>query len=359
MNVKNENDTLRGKLEAVDLELVDWFERRLAAWQALSTKLDIDTGSSDYRPELESVLLQKALASLADETKRESLLLLLREAQSASRRILQPLTVAYLGPEGTYSEAAVHKQFGHAVESVPHASIEDVFGAVEAKNIDYGLVPVENSTEGGVNATLDCFQSAKVQICAEVNLTIRHCLLSNAASLGEISDVWAHSQSIGQCRKWLATNLPVVSVQAVASNAEAARLATETPNAAAIASAAAGELYGLNILSEGIQDIARNITRFLVIGQRKTGPSGNDRTSLMLSTKNRPGALFSLLKPLADHGISMTKIESRPSKNAAWEYLFFVDVLGHAEDPAMARALDELQQNASLFRILGAYPVAQ
>ncbi len=270
------------------------------------------------------------------------------------------LKVAYLGPEGTFTQSAIGKHFAGAVEELSLPTIEDVFRTVEAGEADYGVVPVENSTEGTVNHTLDMFMTSALQICGEVELRIHHHLLGTMADVNQIEHVAAHPQALAQCRRWLQQNLPAAKLVAATSNAEGARIAGESPGTAAIAGDAAAQVYGLNLLVEQIEDQSDNTTRFFVIGREAANASGNDRTSLLLSTKDTEGAgaLHRLLEPLAEDDINMTRIESRPSRQRKWHYVFFIDIDGHVEDETMARALGHLEQKAQLFRVLGSYPKA-
>lgn len=251
------------------------------------------------------------------------------------------------------------KHFGHAVRTVSMASIPDVFREVQSGNCHYGVVPVENSTEGVISHTLDMFMRSTLWICGEVTLRIHHHLLSRAQRLDEVKKVYSHQQSLAQCRGWLDRNLPHAERIALGSNAEAARVAAEEPAAAAIAGEAAAEIYGMSALVHNVEDEPDNTTRFLVIGTQETGPSGRDKTSLLLSCRNKAGGLHALLTPLAQHGISMTRIESRPSRAGLWDYVFFIDVQGHRDDPSIAAALRALQAEAQLFKVLGSYPIAE
>jgi chorismate mutase/prephenate dehydratase len=281
---------------------------------------------------------------------------LIREIMSACLSLESPLTVAYLGPEGTYTQAAVYKHFGHFVTARPLAAIDEIFREVEAGNADYGVVPVENSNEGVVNHTLDLFVSSPLKVSGEVALPVHHHLLSRAENLSAVKRVYTHAQSLAQCRKWLDGKLPNVVRVAVASNAEGARMAKDEPDAAAIAGRANAELYGLGILAANIEDEPDNTTRFLVIGQQNVPPTGSDMTSLLLSVHNRPGALHDLLAPFADAGVNLTRIESRPSRRAKWDYNFFVDIEGHIEDASVQKVLKRIQQDAAFFKVLGSYP---
>lgn len=268
--------------------------------------------------------------------------------------------VTYLGPAGTYTHAAALQWFGKDAQWQPVADIPDVFTAVEGGKADYGVVPVENSTEGSVIPTLDAFNASTLQIHAEALLRIRHCLLAQAGtSLHEITKVVAHQQSLGQCREWLAVNLPGIEKEAVTSNAEAARLAARHKGVAAIAGTTAAELYGLQVLSEGIQDSAENTTRFLLIGRAAaTHSTGRDKTSIIISTRNEPGTLFQALEPFHRFGVNLNKLESRPSRKAAWCYFFYVDFDGHVEDAGVQQALQVLKSQVLDVKVLGSYPAA-
>jgi chorismate mutase/prephenate dehydratase len=281
---------------------------------------------------------------------------LFREIMSACLALQQPLTVAYLGPEGTYTQEAALKHFGHSVALTPLSAIDEIFRAVQAESADFGVVPVENSTEGAIDHTLDLFIRSPLKICGDVELPIHHQLMSRAADTGGLQKVCAHQQALAQCREWLDANLAQIERVAVSSNAQAACMAADDTTIAAIASRAAAERYGLTVLASNIEDDPGNTTRFLVISRHNTGPSGKDRTSLMVTVHNRAGALYSLLEPIARHGVSMTKIESRPSRINKWEYIFFVDVEGHIADANVAAAVQSLSETAASLKVLGSYP---
>ncbi|NND53828.1 MAG: prephenate dehydratase [Gammaproteobacteria bacterium] len=270
------------------------------------------------------------------------------------------MKIGYLGPEGTYTQSAVEKHFGAAVEGVPLVTIEDVFREVESGAADFGIVPIENSTEGTVNHTLDMFMSSPLCICAEIELRIRHHLLGAMDTLEPIQRISAHPQALAQCRDWLREHLPNAELVPASSNADGARRAAAESGTAAIAGDAAASVYGLNILEQGIEDRSDNTTRFFVIGRDRVAASGDDRTTLLVSASDTEGAgaLYKLLEPLAEDNVNMTRIESRPSQQRKWHYVFFIDIDGHADDPAIANALAHLKQNAQLFRILGSYPKA-
>jgi chorismate mutase/prephenate dehydratase len=272
----------------------------------------------------------------------------------------EPLKVAFLGPEGTFTQTAVLNHFGHSVRALALNSIDEVFHEVEAASADFGVVPIENSTEGTVNHTLDRFLTSPLKICGEVELRVRHHLMGNMRELAKIARVCSHPQSLAQCRSWLEEHLPGVEQVPVSSNAEGARRARDETGSAAIAGETAAEIYGLAILAAEIEDRADNTTRFLVLGRKLFAPSGEDRTTLLVSVghTDAPGALYRLLEPLAKHRVSLTRIESRPSRRRKWDYVFFMDLEGHAEEPHVARALAALKKRASLFRVLGSYPRA-
>jgi chorismate mutase/prephenate dehydratase len=285
---------------------------------------------------------------------------LFREIMSACLAQQEPLKIGYLGPEGTFTQAAVYKHFGHSIRALPLATTDEVFHEVESGAADFGVVPVENSSEGTVNHTLDMFLTSPLKICGEVELRIRQHLLGLMKRLDEVVRVCAHPQALGQCRAWLREYLPNAKLEETSSNAEGARRARDEVGTAAIAGDAAAEVYGLEKLYADIEDRPDNTTRFLVIGRKLFPASGADKTSLMLSTSHTEdaGALHRLLQPLAQNKVSMTRIESRPSRQRKWHYVFFVDVDGHAEDRPVAKALTELRKRAQLFRVLGSYPKA-
>ena len=311
-----------------------------------------------YRAEREAQVLRRIQELNIGPMSDASIAWLFREIMSACLALEQPMRVAYLGPAGTFSQLAALRQFGHAAELVPCSTIVEVFRMVASASVSYGIAPVENSTEGGVSQTQDALLVHDLSICGEVALRIHHQLLSHASELDAVQRVYGHAQSLAQCRHWLDAHLPKAERVPVSSNGEGARLAAENAGMAAIAPEVAVELYRLNILAANIEDEAHNTTRFVVLGAQDAGVSGVDKTSLVLSTANKPGALYHLLKPLAERGISLTRIESRPSRTAAWEYVFFVDVDGHRSDPAVAEALQELEQQAAWLRVLGSYPKA-
>jgi len=311
-----------------------------------------------YRPEREAEVLQNVQKRNQGPLPDDTLIQIFREIMSGCLALQKPLKIAFLGPEGTYSQAAVCKHFGHATHTLPQQTIDDVFREVESGAAHFGVVPVENSTEGGVNQTLDCFIETPLKICGEIELAIHHHLLSKCDELASIQRIYSHQQSFAQCRGWLDSHLPKIEQITVNSNAEAARLASNESGAAAIAGQAAAEIYQLQILASRIEDHVNNTTRFAVLGQKAVSPSGNDKTSLLLSSPNKSGALYHLLQPFADNNLSMTRIESRPSRKGIWEYLFFVDIECHIEDAPIAQSLKALEKQASFIKHLGSYPRA-
>jgi chorismate mutase/prephenate dehydratase len=350
---------VRNEIDAIDTELLSLLNRRArCAQQVGEIKLRHGEESAIYRPEREAQVLRRIQSLNAGPLPTESVTWFFREVMSACLSLERPLGIAFLGPLGTFSENAATKHFGHAARLLPQATIDDVFREVEAGHAEYAVVPVENSTEGAIGRTLDLLLSTPLKIGGEVVLRIHHHLLSNAATLGEVKTVYSHAQSLAQCHEWLNRSLPEAKRISVASNAEAARLAALEAGSAAIAGSAAAERYALPKLAENIEDEPNNTTRFLVLGRHEAGPSGRDKTSLIMSAPNRTGALHYLLAPLAEAGVSMTRLESRPARHTLWDYVFFVDLEGHGDDPAIAKALAELAQRAAYVKILGSYPVA-
>ena len=353
---------IRARIDQLDEQIQALISERAQCAEEVARQKDIAGDNSEYyRPEREADVLRTVIARNQGPLSDEEMARLFREIMSACLALQHPMTVAFLGPEGTYTQAAVYKQFGHSVQCKPLAAIDEIFREVEAGAAHYGVVPVENSSEGMISHTLDMFLNSPLQICSEVGMRIHHCLLGRmdaGEGFAAIKEVRAHQQALAQCREWLDTNLPGVPRLPVSSNAEAARFASENVDVAAIAGEAAAEIYQLNTLASNIEDDPDNTTRFLVIGRKMPAASGHDKTSLLLSTPNRPGALQSLLAPLAEKGISMTRIESRPSHRGAWDYVFFIDIEGHVQDPTIASALKELEQSAAMLKILGSYPRA-
>lgn len=350
---------IRERIDRLDEEIQRLLNARAEAAQEVARiKRAADPQAEFYRPEREAEVLRMVKARNTGPLDGEEVARLFREIMSACLALEQPLEVAFLGPEGTFTQAAAVKHFGHSVKTVSLGSIPDVFREVESGACHYGVVPVENSTEGVVSHTLDTFLSSPLHICGEVTLRIHHHLLSQQKTLDAVRLIYSHQQSLAQCRGWLDRHLPQAKRIAVSSNAEAAALVSGMEGGAAIAGEVAAELYHLPRLAENIEDEPGNTTRFLVIGRKDAPPSGVDKTSLMFSTLNKAGGLHSLLAPLAEHGISMTRIESRPSRRGRWDYVFFVDIEGHREDINVADTLAILERKATLFKVLGSYPKA-
>ena len=350
---------IRQRIDAVDAEL----QRLLNERAGLAQKVGISKHTSGrtidfYRPEREAQVLRAAQKRNQGPLRDEEILRLFREIMSACLAQQEPLKVAYLGPEGTFTQQAVFKQFGHSVRALALPSIDEVFHEVESGAADFGVVPIENSTEGTVMHTLDRFLVSPLSICGEVELRIHQFLMGRMKSLAAVKRICSHQQSLAQCREWLNENLPDVEQVPVSSNAEAARRARDEQYTAAIAGETAAEVYGLDVLVAKIEDRPDNTTRFLVIGARTFHASGDDKTTVLVSVArtDAPGALYRLLEPLAKHEVSLTRIESRPSRRRKWDYVFFFDLEGHAEDAKVAQALAELKERSSLYRVLGSYP---
>ncbi|MGH8762756.1 MAG: prephenate dehydratase [Nitrosospira sp.] len=347
---------LRDKIDAIDSELL----KLMSARAGLAREIGQIKNGVAYRPEREAQVLARLRELNPGPLANEHITRLFTEIMSLCRSMEEPLTVAYLGPQGTFSEEAALKRFGSVVTTMACNSIDDVFRKVESGQAGYGVVPVENSTEGAVGRSLDLLLQTPLKVCGEIALPIHQLLLARHAGLAHIKRIYSHPQSFSQCHEWLNVNLPHLSGTArinAASNADAARLAAEDENAAAVAGKKAGEVFGLAICAENIEDDPNNTTRFLIIGAQEVAVSGKDKTSLVVSAKNRPGAIHELLAPLAKHGVSMSRLESRPSRAGLWEYVFFVDIEGHQSDTKIAEALDELREKAPFLKVLGSYPV--
>lgn len=352
-------ETLRARIDALDARLLALLnDRARLAREVARAKAELGEQDHCYRPEREAQVLRALKERNAGPLSDEDVLRVFREVMSACLAQEQPLRVAYLGPEGTFTQAAALRHFGHAVTTVALNAIDEVFREVESEGCAYGVVPVENSIEGVVNHTLDSFVDSPLAICGEVELRIHHHLLGTGGALSGVARIYAHQQSLAQCRRWLDRNLLNAERIPVSSNAEAARRAAAEPGAAAIAGEAAAEIYGLAVIANNIEDDPANTTRFLVVGRHSPPPSGDDKTSLMFSTLNRPGALHRALGAFEEHGVNMTRIESRPSRRGTWDYLFFVDLDGHAAEQPVARAITELETRATMVKRLGSYPRA-
>ena len=351
-----ELDRLREEIDRLDDRILEHINERAKIARRIGT---LKAGQA-YRPEREAQVLRRIKERNPGPLSSETVALLFREIMSACLALERPITVAYLGPRGTFSERAALKHFGLAAEAVAVASIDEVFRDVESGAADFGIVPVENSTEGAVGRSLDLMPQSPLKVCGEVIVRIHHNLMAKVApkDFSAIRRVFSHGQSLAQCHEWLNANLPKAERVAVASNAEAARRAAEEPGSAAVAGDMAAEHYQLAILAANIEDEPNNTTRFLILGDYAPRPTGRDKTSLVLSARNKAGAVYEMLTPFAQRGVSMTKFESRPSRMALWEYLFFVDIEGHREDANVAEALAEVARIAGFLKVLGSYPMA-
>lgn len=345
---------LRRRIDTLDDRLVKLLSQRAKLAQRIG---GLKAGSA-YRPEREAQVLRRIIKANRGPLGDAALARVFTEIISACRALEDSMTVAYLGPQGTFSEEAVSKHFGGLTAAIPCVSIDDVFRRVETGGTGYGVVPVENSTEGAIGRTLDLLLSTPARVCGEVVLPIRQCLMSRSKRLADVRKVYSHAQSFAQCQQWLARHLPAAGRVPVVSNAEAARLAARERGAAAVGPKAAAAIYRLNLLARNVEDEPRNTTRFLVLAAQDAAPSGHDKTSLIMSTRNAPGAMHDLLTPLAANQVSMTRLESRPSRTGLWEYVFYVDIEGHQQDPKVAQSLAELREKAPFVKIFGSYPAA-
>ena len=349
---------LRAQIDAIDQELLELLSKRAKAAQEVG-HIKNESSAPIFRPERESQVIQNVLQKNPGPLLPDGLASIWREIMSACRALESKQTIAYLGPTGTFSEQAAHQFFGQSIDGLPCASLDEVFKAVEKGAATFGVVPVENSSEGAVSRTLDLLLESPLQISGEVVLPIRHHLLTKHGSLDGVKTVCAHAQALAQCQQWLSVHTPQLHRQAVSSNAEAARMASQDPSIAAIAGEPAQLTYGLQIVSAQIQDDPNNRTRFVVIGKYACQPCGQDQTSLVLSVANQPGAVHHLLGPLAKHGVSMTRFESRPARKGSWEYHFYIDIEGHTSDAKVATAIAELKTIAAFYKNLGSYPRAK
>lgn len=346
---------LRDQIDAIDKQILELLNQRGRLAQQVGNVKE-KTNASVYRPEREAQVLRSLAERNQGPLLSADLQQIFRQIMSACRALELRVAVAYLGPAGTYSEQAVTQQFGSAIEGLPCATLDEVFRATEAGTADFGVAPVENSTEGAISRTLDLLLQTSLTISSEVSIPVHHNLMTREGSMDGVTSICAHLQALAQCQGWLNQHYPNIDRHAVSSNGEAARLASEDSTVAAVASEIAGEKYGLHVVNAHIQDDPNNRTRFVVIGRLQTAPSGKDQTSLVLSVPNQAGAVHRLLQPLATHGVSMTRFESRPARTGSWEYNFFIDVEGHAQDEKVAKALAELKENAAYFKLLGSYP---
>jgi chorismate mutase/prephenate dehydratase len=359
MSTEDKLQAIRQRIDALDKELQTLInERASLAQEVARVKLEAGDDALFYRPEREAQVLRTVKERNEGPLPAEEVVRLFREVMSACLALERPMTIAYLGPAGTFSHEAALKHFGHSMVGNPMPALDEVFREVEAGSADYAVVPVENSTEGAVNYTLDLMLATPLRICGEVELRIHDHLMTRATELSAVKRVYSHGQSLAQCREWLDSNLAGAERIAVSSNAEAATLATEDNGAAAIAGISAAEIYELPVLARNIEDKPDNTTRFLILGHCDVPPSGEDKTALLVSAHNKPGALSQLLEPLAKNDISMSRIESRPSRQGMWDYVFFLEIEGHKADEKVKRALAQLESEASLYKILGSFPKA-
>jgi chorismate mutase/prephenate dehydratase len=352
-------DSIRAQIDELDRQIQGLISARARlAHQVAESKGQLPSAVDYYRPDREAQVLRQVAARNDGPLSDTEMLRLFREIMSACLAQQEPMRIAYLGPEGTYTQQAVYSHFGHSVLALSLPSIESVFEQVQAGEAEFGVVPVENSSQGIVSHTLDMFLVSELKICGEIELRIHHNLLTHARSLEAIERVYSHQQSLSQCKAWIRKHLPDCELVPVSSNAEAARRVRNMSDSAAIAGRAAAEVYGLPVLFADVEDYQDNSTRFLVIGRVLFPPSGDDKTTLLLSGQEGPGLLHGLLDPLQKHRVNMTRIESRPSKDGKWKYVFFVDIDGHAQDPDIAAALEDVARSSRLSRIIGSYPRA-
>ncbi len=365
MATDKELEPLRERIDKIDQEIQRLLNDRAdCAKQVAAVKLEQAAAAGGeavqfYRPEREAQVLRRVIERNTGPLADREIAHIFREIMSACLALEQPLEIAYLGPSGTFTQAAALKHFGAAVITRPQADIGEVFASVERKSCHYGVVPVENSTEGMVTHTLDNFINSSLKICGELQLPINlHLLVQEGVEQGDITRICAHQQALAQARNWVQQHFPNVELEPVSSNGEAARLASEQRNVAAIAGDLAAEKHGLGRLASNIQDYADNTTRFLIIASEEIPASGQDKTSIVVSTRNQPGALFQILSPLQREGISLTRIETRPSRTENWAYVFFIEFEGHHQDAAVKRVIDEVSGQSLYVKVLGSYPAA-
>jgi len=349
---------LRRQIDAIDDQILDLLNQRARLVIAVG-KAKTDSRGDFYVPSREQAIHARLSAANPGPFPEEGVRRVFREIISASLSLEQPLKVAFLGPQGTFTHVAAMQQFGFSAQLVPIKSIPSIFDEVGRNRANYGVVPVENSNEGVVSHTLDMFMESDLKIIAEVLIEVSHDLLSRSGKIEDVRKVISHPQALGQCRAWLEENLPDVPLVDVASTAQAAQLAAEDEGVAAIASEAAATLYGLRAVKHRIEDNPNNFTRFLVIGRQMPDPGGADKTSIMFSVRDEPGILYRMLEPFSKRGINLSKIESRPMKGRAWEYIFFLDLEGHIRDERIASAIEELHQYCQFLKVLGSYPKAR
>lgn len=353
-------ETIRRRIDAIDAQIHDLIAERARLAQHVGLTKREEGTVAFFRPEREAQVLRAVVERNRGPLTDQEMVRLFREIMSACLSQQEPLKIGFLGPDGTFSHQAVLEHFGHSCRALPMGTLDEVFAAVQSGDADFGVVPIENSAAGVVSHTLDLFLGSPLNICGEVQMRVRQHLMGAMERLDEVRRVCAHPQSLAQCRAWLRQYLPDVELEQASSNAAGARRARDESGTAAIAPAAAAEIYGLHVIFDSIEDESDNTTRFLVVGREVLEPSGDDRTTLLLSgaETDHSGSLHALLEPLARHGVNMTRIESRPSRRRSWHYVFFLDLDGHAADPPLVAALAELEERADLFRVLGSYPKA-
>ncbi len=349
---------MRAAIDRMDGGLLAILNRRMAV-AARIARLKRRMGMAAYSPDREDTLLRRLASRNRGPLPAESLRAVFREVMSAARAMEEPVKVAYFGSEGTFTHLAALARFGSRTPLVSCQSIPDVFRVVEKRGADYGVVPVENSTEGVVNHTYDMLMESGLLICAEELIPIHHCFMTRARSIGEVRRVYSHQQVLAQCRRWLEDNMRTAGKVEVSSSAAAAAMAAKNRTFAAIGTPLAARINGLRVLARNIEDYPGNFTRFFVVGRGQNPRTGRDKTSVMFSVKDRVGALYDMLQPFRRHGINLTAIESRPSRKKPWEYYFFVDCAGHASEKRIASALRELERQCAFLKLLGTYPAAE
>ena len=354
MSKNKELEPLRNQIDQIDETLLNLINDRVRLASEIGSR-KTGLGAPVYRPEREVQILDRLINSNLGPLSEDAITAIFREIISAARGVEALLTVAVLGPEGTFTEQAAYKVFGQQIDVAPASSIKEVFRLAEAGAADFGVVPIENSTEGGVNATLDLLLETELKICNEIDLRVSHCLLAHPDAQ-KSKTIAGHEQALAQCRGWLAENWPQLDQVATSSTADAAKAAAEDPTILAVASELAGGVYGLEIRARKIEDIPGNTTRFLVISRQAPERSGRDKTSIAVANPDQSGALLRLLEPLADSEISMTRIESRPMRPQLWRYVFFIDIEGHIEDPSVSEAVERMKGESAFFKLLGSYP---
>ncbi|GAB2910109.1 prephenate dehydratase [Paralcaligenes sp. KSB-10] len=348
---------IRERIDALDEQILDLLNQRAkAALEVGEVKQAFDSAGPVLKPEREAMVIRRLQALNKGPFTEQAVEAVWSQVISTCRGLESTLTVAYLGPQGSFSEQAALEHFGHAITPLRCNSFDEVFRAVEAGQANAGMVPVENSTEGAVNRTLDLLLNSPLKVLGERSINIHHCLMTQSGTLDGVKRVMAHPQALAQCQSWLTQNHPELERDAASSNAEAARVAAQDPGVAAIAGTTAASAWNLQVVASGIQDDPQNRTRFLAVGAIETLPSGHDKTSVILAVPNRAGAVYEMLAPLANNGVSMTRLESRPARTGQWEYYFYVDLLGHRDEPSVAQALADLKKQVAFFKVLGSYP---